>query len=139
MDDIRIDSQGFRVGRWSFPPFVLRRGQRVALNLPQEGIQDHDRLVAALTGSEIVPGLALHGSVVFARSALGPTGWRRWLRDPTAFGWLKTNTSLADDAILAILNEHAIDREIPLNSFAGTPRSILGLYAALARKPGAIV
>jgi hypothetical protein len=139
LDNIRIKSQGFRVGRWSFPPFALRLGERIALHVPQDAIHDRDRIVAALTGAEATHGLALHESVVLATPALGPTGWRRWFRDPTAFDWLKMKTPLVEAAIQSFLNEYDIDARFPLSRLAGTPKSILGLCAAFARKPGTIL
>ena len=140
MDDIRVDCQGFRVGRWSFPPFVLRRGERFALHMPSESrINDRDQIIPALTGSAFIPGLTLHGSVVWAQYAQRSTGWRHWFSDQRPFAWLKRNTSLTDDAIESILTEHNIDRRFGLSCSGGNPKLILGLYAALAQHPAVLV
>ncbi len=139
MDDHCIDSQGFCVGGWGFPPFSLRRGECITLNLPQEARTDHESIVATLTGSKPVAGLNLCASVVYVESAISSSGWRRWFRDPTPWDWLKENTTLSEDVIQSILIEHEMDRRIPLSSYAGTPRLILGLHAAYARNPAVIV
>src|SRR5439155_9885359 len=71
--------------------------------------------------------------------ARGPSVWRRWFNDPTPFDWLKNNTGLPDNAIQSIVTENDMDRSVPLSRYAGTPKVICGLYAAYARKPGAII
>ena len=55
MTDILIDSQGFNIGCWYFPPFTLRRGECHILRFPKEAWYDVDRIVACFTGSESVP------------------------------------------------------------------------------------
>ena len=139
MDDHCIDSQGFCVGGWGFPPFSLRRGECITLNLPQEARTDHESIVATLTGSKPVVGLT-STTVSFSlnRPSVGRAG-DEWFHDPTPWDWLKENTTLSDDAIQTILIEYEMDRRIPLSRYAGTPRLILGLHAAYARNPAVIV
>lgn len=139
MDDYRIDSQGFSIGRWYFPPFCLRRGQCVTLCLPKEARVAQVRINACLTGLEEVPGLNLNGAIVLAEPAASPSGWRRWFYNPSPFDWMKENTTLSDEAIRSFLVEHGLDRQIPLSWFAGTPRMVLGLAASYARKPDVVV
>ena len=43
MGDNRIESRGFNVDRWRFPPFSVGRGECVTLRLPKESYADHDR------------------------------------------------------------------------------------------------
>ena len=139
MADIRIDGQEFRIGRWHFPAFAARAGECVTFCFPKEAWVDADRIVACLTGMEPVAGLKLHTTVLFAKPAASPSGWRRWFQDPTPFEWLKKHTTLSEDAIRSFLLKHAMDGNIPLRRFAGTPRALLGLQAAYARKPGGVV
>jgi hypothetical protein len=139
MADLRIDGQDFRVGRWHFPVFSLRGGECVTLCFPKEAYVDADRIIACLTGMEPVPGLKLHANALFAKPASDFTGWRRWFHDPTPFHWLKKNIAISDDAIRAFLREHAMDPSIPLSRYAGTPKLMLGLEAAFARRPGVVV
>lgn len=139
MDETCIESQGFCVGRWLFPPFTLRPGECVTLQLPQDAWLDQDRIISTLTGTEPAHGLILRGAVVFVEPAADVSGWRRWFHDPTPFDWLKKNTTLTEDAIQSILVECEIERPVPMSRHAGTPRLILGLHAAFAKKPAAIV
>lgn len=139
MADIRIDNQGFCIGRWDFPPFKLRCGECVTLCLPKEAPSEEERIVACLTGMELVPGLNVHTKVLFAKPASIPSGWRRWIRNPTPFTWLQKNTTLSDDAIGSFLHEYKMDRNIPLSHLAGNPRMLLGLKAAYAREPEVVV
>ena len=139
MDDNRIDSRGFSVGRWCFPAFSLRRGECITLCLPKEARVDGDRMIACLTGAEPVAGLKIRGPVVFAAPATPPSGWRRWFHDPTPFHWLRTNSTLSDDAIRSFLREHGMDPPYPLSRYAGNPRTFLGLAAAYAHKPDVVV
>src|SRR5438874_1262583 len=99
MDDHRIDSRGFSIGRWYFPPFCLRRGECVALHFPKEAIADEDRIVACLTGSEAVPGLTLNATIVVAKPATSPSGWRKWFYNPTTIDWMKKHTNCPGRAI----------------------------------------
>jgi hypothetical protein len=139
MADIRIEGQEFTIGRWHFPVFAARGGECVSLCFPKEASVDADRIIACLTGAEPVPGLKLHTTVLFAKPASSPTGWRRWFQDPTPFAWLKKNTSLSEDAIRSFLLSHKMNRRIPVSQYAGTPRTLLGLQAAYARRPGVVV
>jgi len=139
MTDIRIDGRGFSVGRWHFPAFSLRCGECVTLCFPKEAWVDADRIAAGLTGMEPVAGLKLHATALFAKPAASPSGWRRWLQDPTPFEWLRKNTALSDDAIQSFLRKHEMQRSIPLSRCAGTERMLLGLEASFARRPGVVV
>jgi hypothetical protein len=139
MADIRVDSQGFSIGRWYFPPFTLRGGESVTIRLPPKALVDEDRITRCLTGVECVAGLKTEARIICAKPAASPTGWRRWFQAPTPFVWLKKNTSLSDDAVRFFLVEHQIDLKIPLSRLAGTPRTLLGLQAAFARRPDVIV
>ena len=90
MADIRIDSQGFSISHWQFPPFTLRGGECVTLRFPQVAVAtaEQDQIVACLAGMESVPGLKIQAKVVVANPACGPSGWRQWFEDPTSFAWL---------------------------------------------------
>ena len=143
MDESRIDSQGFIVGRWSFPAFTLGRGEVISLCFPKGAIVDMfvDRkcILPVLTGSVPVSGLALRTTIALAEDASIPSGWRRWFAPATPFDWMKKYTALSDDAIASFLREHRMDRRIPLNHYGGTSRAALGLMAAYARMPGVLV
>ena len=139
MDGHFVDSRGFHVGRWFFPPFSVRHGESISLELPQEATAHHNEIIATLTGSKPVTGLSLRSEVVFVESATVPSGWRRWFHNPTPFDWLRENTTLSENAIQSILDEHQMNRRVPLSCYAANPRLILGLYAAYARKPAVIV
>lgn len=138
MNGSRIDSQGFRVGRWCFPAFSLGPGESIALRLPREATVDHERIIASLTGAKPVVGLAIRGTAVFARPA-SCVGWRRWFWRSTPFAWMKKHTTFSDAAILSFLDKHRMTRNTPVTHYAATPRMVLGLAAALARKPEVIV
>ena len=123
-----------------FPAFKLRGGECGDSWFPaKEAWVDAERIVACLTGMEPVAGLELHTKVLFAKPASSPSGWRRWFHDPTPFEWLKENTTLSEDAIRSFLLNHAMDRSIPLSRYTGTPKMLLGLEAAYARKPKVVV
>jgi hypothetical protein len=139
MGDSRIDSQGFSVGRWRFPAFTLRGGESITLCFPKEARVDQEPIVASLIGSEPVSGLAVCAKVAFADPTLHLSGWRQWLFRSTPLDWMKQNTALSDDAIASFLDEHHMDRRVPISRYAGTPRMILRLAAAYARKPDVLV
>lgn len=135
----RIESHGFTIGGWWFPPFSVGRGECLLLRLPHEAWVDQDRILAYFAGAGAVDGLTLPPTVEIAKWAFRRHGWRRWLSDPTAFDWLKKNTTLSPEATRAFLREHGIEQDIPLSRCAGTARALLGLAAALAKKPEAVV
>ena len=143
MGESRIDSQGFSVGQWCFPAFSLGRGECITLCFPKQAIVDtfveQELILPALTGSRPVSGLTLRTSIVVAEAATSPSGWRQRLIQSTPFDWMKKHTALSDDAIASFLQKHNMDRRLPLSAYAGTPRMVLGLGAAYARKPGVIV
>ena len=125
MSDIRIDSQGFSVGHWWFPPFSLGQGECITLCFPQEAHPDQNRIVGCLTGSERVAGLTLGGPIVVATPATTPSGWRRWFHNPTPYDWLKKNTPLSEDFIQGFLSERRMDRHLALSRYAGNERAFL--------------
>lgn len=139
MDVTRKESHGFSIGRWFFPPFTVRRGECITLELPQPARLDCDRIIAAFTGSEPPAGLNFHSMVALAEPARSTSGWKRWFYDPTPFDWLRKKTRLSVDAIKSIVTEHDMDRHVPLSRYAGTPKLICGLFATYARQPDVII
>src|ERR1700722_8596342 len=140
MSDIRMECQGADIGRWHLPSFALRQGECITLSFPSvaETWTDENPVFRCLTGMESVPGLNLLGTVLVAKPACGPTGWRRLYQKSTTFDWLKKNTTFSDDAIRSFLQDHHMDPKLPLARYAGTPRMILGLAAAFVHRPGVV-
>ena len=139
MSDQRIESHGFNVGRWHFPPFSVGPGECLTLFFPREAIADRDHIVACLSGADAATGLSLCGKVAQGRYAMSASGWRNWFHNPSTLDWLKSNSTLSGDAARSFLAAHRIDWRIPLNRYGGTPRMLLGLAAAFSRKPDAMV
>jgi hypothetical protein len=139
MGDYRINSQGFSVGRWRFPAFSLRRGECITLCVPKEALVDQERIVASLTGLESVLGMTVSGTVAFAEPTLHSSIWRQWLFRATPFDWMKKNTDLSEGAIVSYLEEHHIDRRIPVSRHGGTPRMMLRLAAAYSLGPDNLI
>ena len=139
MGECQIESRGFSIGRWRFPEFSLRVGESITLCLPKEAIADQQAILAAITGSKLVSGLTVCGASVLAEPASGTSGWRRWFSETTPFDWMKGHTTLSDDAISTYLHKHRMDGRTSLNRYAGTPRMVLGLAAAIAQNPDVLV
>jgi hypothetical protein len=139
MAESSIESHGFVVGRWRIPAFSLGCGQSITLRFPLGAFVDQEIVAAALTGTQSVPGLTLHGPIVVAGYARNPTGWRQRFFPSTTFDWMKAHTKLSDNEIATYLREHDADPQVPLNRYGGHQRMFLGLAAAYAKMPKAII
>src|SRR5207247_1660545 len=137
--EVRIECRGFSIGAWDIPPFALHSGEAMTLLMPGRPQLDWDAVISALTGKRPIPEVTIHGCVLHPVLAVSSLGWFRRFQKLTPFDWLKKNTALADEEIHRVLSKHGLKASIPLNAYAGTPKTLLGLEAAYAQGPKAIV
>ena len=137
--NFRIESAGFELCSLHFPAFQLCAGEAITLSLPNQAHVDQQEIMQYLTGQRRLSGLSMRAKVVLATPASPSFSLRNWFRSPTPFDWLQKNTHLVNSQIREILAKHGLERNLPLNRYAGTPRALLGLEAAYANGPEIIL
>src|SRR2546421_407167 len=107
MAEALLICRGFDLGGAHVPPFDVRPGGVVTLQLPAR-FGAADLLAADLSGAVPRAEIEFHGRCVTAERAQPPAGWRRWFSDPTPAEWL-TRRGFARDEAAAVLARHHID------------------------------
>lgn len=139
MDINRIVCDGITDGPLTIPPFTLRQGQAICLQIPYPaggGIED--RLHQLILGIRRSAGLKISGSVYCVNSlccAVRRT-WLQYLRDllmpsPRAIDLLRKTGRMSYEQAAGLVARLGYRVNSRMNRFAGTPKTIIGLEAGM--------
>ena len=148
MDDIRITSKGVEDGPLTIPPFELRRGQALCLQIPYPVGCDIDiRLAALFLGRRSKSGLWINSRVRWVealRDMPRPPHWldsflhKMW-PSPRTVDWLRKNGRLSHEQATVILDRLGIAPQLRCNRFCGTPKTLMKLEGAWANGAEVVV
>jgi hypothetical protein len=147
MSEVFVSCQGVKDGPLSIPPFELRRGEVICMQLPSGANDDmEERLYRLLTGQRTTLGLQLHGQVAWVFTADHPPGrislWQRWLGNllpsPLVKKWLRQQGGLTAVEVETVMRRLGLTPRCRRNRLPGNPRMMLGLEAAFARQPDVV-
>src|SRR5262245_12136709 len=134
MDEIRLKCDGLIIGSRIIPPFELRTGQSVSLQMAApHDLEEEQLLRNAFSGAIVHAEIHVLGHIVSADPAHPRAGLLAKLVPESALGWLAKNGGIPrSDAERAIQLAQACNPEDKLPGLAMTPRTTLGLLAAWA-------
>jgi hypothetical protein len=138
MDTLRLVCHGITDGQLTIPPFNLRQGQALCLQIPYPvGAGVQEQLYQLLMGFRPNPGLQLLTDVRWVSACGIPV--RRSLLDllrdsllpsPRAVDWLRRTGSMSYDQAAIVVTRLGFQANCRMNRLAGTPKTLLGLEAA---------
>jgi hypothetical protein len=140
MDDIRLICDGLIIGSLVLPPFELRAGQLVTLQLPApHDAADEQSLRSALSGTVVHAEVHVRCRVISADAAVPPRGPFAALRT-SAVDWLARHGRISrPDAERVIRQTRICEPTDRVSNLAMTPRTTLGVLAAWATGAEAII
>lgn len=134
-----IQCLGFRVDDLHVPPFSARPGEFICLHAPPDAGQSIFNVPRRLSGEARNAAVSIRGKVLRVDPPLMRTGflWRQI--NPTIGRWLQTRGGLSRESAQELLDRYTISAQERVGTLQWTPRALLGLEAALLRKPDILI
>ena len=140
MNSLLLRSREIQFDHWLLPAFELRRREAVCIHFPREPLAEFSRIKAELV--EILigrrSGCTLFGDIVHANPAQPRRAIFGFFRRDRVSKYL-ARKGIAKNTTLDILKRVGLQHDPYLDTYAGNTRLILGLEAAWAKRPAAIL
>jgi hypothetical protein len=132
---LRLECLGFTAGGYALPPFQLRAGEAVCLQIEPSPVAWYDGLLAVLRGEASHPALRWHGSVAYLERPMPRRGWFGRRKDCTAREWLLSEKGLTPAEVVSVLDRAHVSPEMRVGWLGWNERTLLALEACLLRPP----
>lgn len=129
-----IECKGIRTEDYYIPPFTLKKGEMLVLNL-QNGMHFYNlsmQLKDIFSGKVKHERVAINSALSFVDYFKEPA-WRRALYPVTVKEFLKKNSNTKNRSADKIYDIKWITGATKVNTLAGSPRKLLTLYATLSK------
>jgi hypothetical protein len=132
--EVIIESKGIRTDRYFIPPFELRMGEIVVINI-DGGIDHYDikmELVDIFAGKIKNDNVNVFKPLTFVKH-FKESNFRRLFCPVTVAEYLRKNAELKNNFASKIYETKWITKKIKVNTLAGNPRKLLSLYSTLSK------
>ena len=132
--EILLENKGIKTNTFYIPPFDLKTGEIVVLNL-LNGAHFYETemfLKAIFIGETAHNAVTTHRKLTFVEHFIEPR-FRRLFSPVTVGEYLKKNADLSSSFASKIYENKWITLKTKVNALAGTPRKLLSLYATLSK------
>jgi hypothetical protein len=132
--EMLIESKGMQFGKFHIPPFTLRKGEIVVINLGNgaHNFELTKDVVSVLEGNMKQDGTQVLQPLTFVNH-FRQSRFRRLFSSTSVGQYIRKNADTSNQYTEKIYEIPYITAKTKVNSLAGTPRKLLALYTTLSR------